>query len=70
MTKDEVILLKVWDSAGKIASANSSSEGEFDGVAGVDMPFDFSLHTAFKDSTASPNCPKRNSIEVRTIAFM
>jgi hypothetical protein len=29
----------------------------------------FCLHSAFKDNTAPPDCPKRRSIEVRLVAF-
>lgn len=59
-TRDEAILLKVWDSHG-------------DGFAAPDtaarVPATFTPHTAFKDPTAPADAPGRQSIEVRTVAF-
>ena len=61
MTRDEAVLLKVWDSAGALCSPEGAGEGG--GVA------TFSLHSAFRDPAAPPDGPKRRSIEVRTVAF-
>ena len=59
MTKDEAILLKVWDSQGAFCTS------------GVDphVAATFSLHSAFSDPAAPADGPKRRSIEVRTVAF-
>lgn len=60
MVKDEAILLKVWDSA---APLDGSSDGS------STSPTGFSFHSAFKDPSASPDCPRRESIEIRTAVF-
>ena len=62
MTRDEAMLLKVWDSEGSIARGDVSNGQST-----------FSLHSAFKDEAAlaqlsTPPKP-RESIEVRTVAF-
>lgn len=56
-TRNEALLLKVWDSAGALATGDSSSQRST-----------FSFHSAFKDPTTT-GAPARESIEVRTIAF-
>jgi hypothetical protein len=63
MTKDEAILLKVWDSNGSLSNASTVPRRTSGGVA------TFSLHSAFRDPAAPVDCSKRRSIEVRTIVF-
>lgn len=58
MTRDEVILLKQWDSHGDLGS---------DQQAGVVPPATFSLHSAFADPSSDPDAPDRESIEVRCV---
>ena len=66
MTKDEAIILKVWDSHGAINSAGepNSTWEEKQAVT----PASFAFHTAFKDPLAAIDCPKRQSIECRLVA--
>lgn len=59
MVKDEAILLKVWDSAADLSAASADPSA----------PTCFSLHSAFKDPSATENCPRRQSIEIRTAVF-
>jgi len=59
MTKDEVMLLKCWDSRGRDFSEGAASSA----------PATFSLHSAFDDFATLPSAPDRESIEVRTVAF-
>lgn len=62
IVKDEAILLKVWDSHGKITALENDMEAK-------DLkPASFSFHTAFSDPNAPSNSPKRESIECRLIA--
>ena len=63
MTKDEIVLIKQWDSIGQLAQSNGK---EFD-IQGEDCTFSF--HSAFKDPNCSSTAPDRISIEVRLIAF-
>eukprot|EP01052_Picozoa_sp_SAG31_P017900 SAG31_NODE_1245_length_9134_cov_6.012064_4_plen_146_part_00 len=56
MTRDEVLLIKCWDSAGA-------------GFSSGNVPATFSLHTAFDDPTTLTDAPTRVSLEVRTVAF-
>lgn len=67
MTRDEVILIKQWDSAGALAQSNGSHSyfSEADG----DQPCTFSFHSAFIDPNAPIDAPKRQSVEVRCAAF-
>eukprot|EP00041_Stephanoeca_diplocostata_P020604 m.464307 g.464307 ORF g.464307 m.464307 type:complete len:132 (-) comp21616_c3_seq23:441-836(-) len=61
MERDEAMLLKVWDSAGKefkTATENPSMPT---------VPATFSFHSAFQVPAAA-DAPERESIEVRTIA--
>jgi len=67
MTREEVVLIKQWDSAGELARcggarANSSEDNG-------DAPCTFSFHTAFRDPNTPTDAPARQSIEVRCIAF-
>jgi len=54
MTPSEALLFKQWDSEGTIAGGDKAV---------------MALHTAFKDSTASPDAPDRESVEVRCICI-
>ena len=56
MTPDEVLFIKQWDSRGELTDG---------GDAGTST---FSLHSAFRDPTAAPDAPDRESIEVRLVA--
>ncbi|WP_409562694.1 CmcJ/NvfI family oxidoreductase [Hyphomicrobium sp. MC8b] len=67
MTRDEVILIKQWDSAGRFAQSNGL-HADSDAVDG-DAPCTFSLHSAFSDPSTPADAPKRQSIEVRCVAF-
>ena len=62
LTRDEVLLIKQWDSAGAL-SRSRGAEG--DGAAGAEGPCSFSFHSAFEDPDAPPEAPDRWSIEVR-----
>ncbi|CAE8657155.1 unnamed protein product [Polarella glacialis] len=59
MTRDEAVLLKVWDSAGEA----------FKTAPGKSVPATFSFHSAFEDPSSKPDAEDRESVEVRTIAF-
>jgi hypothetical protein len=66
MTRDEVILIKQWDSLGVLngldtqrTQANQETKS---------LPCKFSLHSAFIDPTTPEDAPDRQSIEVRCIA--
>jgi len=59
MSRDEAILLKCWDSAGRLAQQPSPGER-------VDATFAF--HSAL-DVAVRPDAPDRESIEVRTVAL-
>jgi hypothetical protein len=61
LTRDEVVLIKQWDSAGNVAR----SKGALADAQGVGDPCTFSFHSAFTDSSAPPDAPDRWSIEVR-----
>lgn len=82
ITRDEAILLKVWDSHGNIAprcNTNGNNNIVHDDlspevasasqeVTSEDIAT-FSFHSAFKDTQASPDCAPRESIECRLIAI-
>jgi hypothetical protein len=59
LTRDEALLIKQWDSAGRLAR----SKGQAADVAGE--PCTFCFHSAFEDATTPPDAPARWSIEVR-----
>jgi hypothetical protein len=63
MTRDEALLIKQWDSAGKLAR----SQGAETDASDPQSPCTFSFHTAFDDPSAPPDAPDRWSIEVRCI---
>ena len=63
VTRDEVLLIKQWDSAGELArSAGARSDGE-----APDSTSTFSLHSAFVDPATPDDAPPRWSIEVRCV---
>jgi len=61
-TRDEAVLLKVWDSRGKAFCKAPDKQTET-------VPVTFTLHSAFDDPATPPDAPDRESIEVRTIVF-
>ena len=63
MTRDEVLLIKQWDSAGRLAlSAGSKSDAPA-------KPCTFSFHSAFEQPDQHENAPDRWSIEVRCMVI-
>mmetsp|Transcript_40148 Transcript_40148/g.106217 ORF Transcript_40148/g.106217 Transcript_40148/m.106217 type:complete len:348 (+) Transcript_40148:16-1059(+) len=62
MTRDEVLLLKQWDSCGDLVAGASA-------VREAAPPSTFSLHSAFLDPSSPPGAPDRESIEVRLVAI-
>ena len=65
VTRDEVLLIKQWDSAGGLAR---SCGARGDAASGVDRArCTFSFHTAFKDPATPPDARDRQSIEVRCV---
>jgi len=65
MTKNEVLLIKQWDSDGVLASTKGkSSDSDF-----LDNPCTFSFHSAFEDQNTPENAPDRWSMEVRCIVI-
>jgi transposase-like protein len=65
MTREEVILIKQWDSAGPMARSNGLDADSSDQQA----PCTFSFHSAFKDPSTQPDAPERWSIETRCIVM-
>lgn len=61
MTRDEALLIKQWDSAGRMARTHGAESDPADGSE----PCTFSFHSAFEDPTTPPDAPDRWSIEVR-----
>ena len=61
MTRDEVLLIKQWDSSGEFANSN----GTHGDALASDSPCTFSFHSAFEDPATPINAPERWSIEVR-----
>jgi hypothetical protein len=66
MTGDEALLIKQWDSEGKLARTKGA---EGDAGAGDQAPCTFSFHSAFEDPATPPDAPDRWSIEVRCIVI-
>lgn len=62
IARDEVILLKTWDSYGVDFAADVTAKSDL-------VPSTFALHTAFEDPATPEGAPDRESIEVRVIAF-
>jgi hypothetical protein len=67
MTRDEVVLIKQWDSAGGLAQSGGMHTDSSGGNG--DAPCTFSFHTAFTDPKTPTDAPDRQSIEVRCVAF-
>ena len=67
MTRNEVILIKQWDSTGVINDLDNPSKEE--NSEAKDMSCKFSLHSAFADPTTPQDAPERQSIEVRCMAL-
>ena len=61
MTGDEALLIKQWDSAGRMARTRGAETDPDDGSE----PCTFSFHSAFEDPTTPADAPDRWSIEVR-----
>ena len=64
MTRDEILLIKQWDSAGTLAQTNGSVG---DGKEGQSAPSTFSFHSAFVNQSEDSQTDDRESIEVRCI---
>jgi hypothetical protein len=64
-TRDEALLIKQWDSAGRLARSNGAEGDGSDATA----PCTFSFHSAFENPATSPDAPDRWSIEVRCMAL-
>jgi hypothetical protein len=64
-TRDEALLIKQWDSAGRLARSNGAEGDSSDATA----PCTFSFHSAFEDPATSPDAPDRWSIEVRCMVL-
>ncbi len=65
LTRDEALLIKQWDSAGRLAQTKGAEgDGSADG-----RPCTFSFHSAFADPATPPDAPDRWSIEVRCVAL-
>ena len=65
LTRDEIILIKQWDSAGSLAR----TEGARPDASTPEAPCTFSFHSAFKDPETPADAPDRWSIEVRCMAI-
>ena len=65
MTRDEALLIKQWDSSGRLARTQGTQADAEDGSE----PCSFSFHTAFEDPTTPPDAPDRWSIEVRCMVL-
>lgn len=66
MTRDEVILIKQWDSTGVLNNSDNQHINANQGTENI--PCKFSLHAAFVDPSTPVGAPDRQSIEVRCIA--
>jgi hypothetical protein len=66
LTRDEALLIKQWDSAGRLACSKGS---EPDVGLEIGEPCTFSFHSAFEDPATPSDAPERWSIEVRCIAL-
>jgi len=58
MTPDEAMLIKQWDSAGRVGDGKERPSTSA-----------FALHTAFVDPSSPPGAPDRESIEVRCVVL-
>jgi hypothetical protein len=66
LTRNEALLIKQWDSAGRLASTKGAQP---DADAANSAPCTFSFHSAFEDPATPPDAPERWSIEVRCVAL-
>jgi len=66
LTRDEALLIKQWDSAGRLACTKGAQP---DADAAISAPCTFSFHSAFEDPATPPDAPERWSIEVRCVAL-
>ena len=67
MTRDEVLIIKQWDSQGDFArGAAVGGEGAGPASTGVAT---FALHSAFADPRSPIDAPDRESIEVRCVVL-
>jgi hypothetical protein len=64
-TREEALLIKQWDSAGRLARSRGAEGDASDPTA----PCTFSFHSAFEDPATSPDAPDRWSIEVRCVVL-
>ena len=64
VTRDEVALIKQWDSAGEFASSSGSRIDK-----DSSNPCSLNFHSAFKDPLTPDDAPDRCSIEVRCVAI-
>jgi hypothetical protein len=65
LTRDEVVLIKQWDSAGPLPR----SQGERSDASNADAPCTFSFHSAFHEPEGEADLPDRWSIEVRCLVI-
>lgn len=65
MKRDEVLLIKQWDSAGSLAQSNGGVGDAENELA----PCTFSFHSAFDDVDTPADAPDRWSIEVRCLVL-
>ena len=65
MTRDEALLIKQWDSVGRLARTNGAEADS----GGDNEPCTFSFHTAFEDPATPTDAPDRWSIEVRCMVL-
>ena len=65
MTRNEVAVIKQWDSAGTFASSQGAKTDAQDGS----LPCSLNFHSAFGDPWTPADAPDRCSIEVRCVAI-
>jgi hypothetical protein len=65
MGRDEALLIKQWDSKGRLARSKGTEADNGDG----NEPCTFSFHTAFEDPATPADAPDRWSIEVRCVVL-
>ena len=65
MTRNEALLIKQWDSSGRLARTKGTEADPGDGSE----PCTFSFHTAFEDPATPEDAPDRWSIEVRCVVL-
>jgi hypothetical protein len=63
LTRDEALLIKQWDSDGRMARSNGADADQAGGRC------TFSFHSAFEDPTTPADAPDRWSIEVRCVVL-